>query len=90
MIEPTLNSSDQNSLGDLEQLLDKRREHREQAAIRIYESLEQIAHVISSGVGYCEGFRLGDLGLNLYDALVHLERGGVAIPRLPTQQEMDR
>lgn len=89
MIEPTITGADQNAMADAERMVQQRREHREEAAVLLYEALAMITATLYTRAGPA-GLNIGEVGLKIHIAIKFLELGGVAVARLPTAQEMDR
>lgn len=78
--------SDENVIGDVEAF---KRDARERAAILFYDANQALKALVHK-CGPITPADLGTVGMLLADALVLLESGGVATPRLPTPTEMDR
>ena len=77
MIEPTITAAELQS------------DQRCAAASMVYDVRATLAKLSLGGHPVCQQL-LGHLALDLSAALHLMERGGVPVPRLPTQQEMDR
>ncbi|HLO41666.1 MAG TPA: hypothetical protein VK176_11640 [Phycisphaerales bacterium] len=78
--------STENVIGDVEAF---KRDARERAAMLFYDANQALKTLVHRR-GPITPADLGTVSILLADALVLLESGGVATPRLPTEREMDR